>query len=110
MGDLSVGPKELFVLSVLLMLLERGGDPEHPGDRGKAPWRIAYDHYMHEKRLSRTLPPGNQAENAAGKTMLWGKVAQLLRDPAAGLNRWKELNRDTRKFFFPHLFDCQSNR
>lgn len=109
MEDLSVGPKK-FVLSVLLMLLERGGDPEHPGDRGKSPWRVAYDHYMYEKRRSRTLPPGNQAEDAAGKTMLWGKVAQLLRDPAAGLNRWKELNRDTRKFFFPHLSDCQSNR
>ena len=84
---------EPFALSVLLMLLEKGGDPGL-GPDGITPLQVAADFCLDT----------SDGENE-GKEMLWEDVVTLLRDPAAGLNRWKKLNRDTWKFFTGHQIE-----
>ena len=83
--------EDQFFFTLLLILLERGGDPNLESEFAVSPANIAAD-ALHISKIrfgERSL-----------YTFVWHRVVALLRNPTDGLQRWNDLNRDTERFFF----------
>ena len=85
-----------YYFTLLLILLERGADPNLETETRISPVNMAIKALGISQRRC-----GERSLYA----LVWHRVMALLQNPTDGLQRWNDLNRDTEIFFFPGDFE-----